>query len=119
MSATLKPVRIGIVGCGAVTRECHLPALGRIPGVEVAVLCDRTEQNALTARGEFGLNAHVTRDTADLKGRVDAAIVAVPPRFHAATTIELLAAGLDVFCEKPLAVTAVEGEKMAAIWRSG
>ena len=114
MSANYKPIRIGIVGCGAVTRECHLPALGNIPGVEITVLCDRAEQNALTAKGEFGLAARVTRDPADLKGQVDAAIVAVPPRFHAPTTMELLAAGIDVFCEKPLAVTVAEGEQMVA-----
>ena len=114
MSATSKPIRLGIVGCGAVTRECHLPALGNIPGVEITILCDRAEQNAHTAKGEFGLAARVTGNAADLKGNVDAAIVAVPPRFHAPATIELLAAGIDVFCEKPLAVTAAEGEKMAA-----
>ena len=41
------------------------------------------------------------------------AIVAAPPRFHAPITIQLLEMGIDVLCEKPLAIGAADGQRMA------
>jgi predicted dehydrogenase len=39
-------------------------------------------------------------------------IIASPPRYHAAQTIQALQAGLSVLCEKPMATTVAEGEAM-------
>jgi predicted dehydrogenase len=44
----------------------------------------------------------------------DLAIVASPPKFHAAQTNALLAAGAHVLCEKPMAAAVVEAESMIA-----
>ena len=43
-------VRLGIVGCGAIVREAHLPVIAADPGVEVAMLCDRDRGNATRHR---------------------------------------------------------------------
>jgi len=44
------PLRIGVVGCGAVAQRFHLPALARLAGVEVRALAEpdpaRLEQAA-------------------------------------------------------------------------
>ncbi|MBI3877332.1 MAG: Gfo/Idh/MocA family oxidoreductase [Verrucomicrobia bacterium] len=112
ISSPNAPLRVGIVGCGAVTRECHIPALQLLPGVEIAWLCDRNEAFAIGAKNEFGLKASLTTKPEEMAGKIDAAIVAVPPRFHAPVTIQLLQMGVDVFCEKPLAVTAGEAQTM-------
>lgn len=115
-----EPVRLGIVGCGAIAREAHLPVIAGEPGVEVTVLCDRDRGNATLAAREVGLDAAITTELAELAGKVDAAIVAVPPRFHAPITIQLLELGIDVLCEKPLAITVADGQRMAdAARRSG
>ena len=108
-----RPVRIGIVGCGAIAREAHLPVLMEDRDVEVAVLCDRDRGNASLAARESGLDAVITTELTDLVGKVDAAIVAVPPRFHAPIAIQLMEAGIDVLCEKPLAITVADGRTMA------
>src|SRR5262245_58479512 len=107
-----KPLRIGIVGCGAVTRTCHLPFMRRVPNLEVPILCDTLERNAVLTQKQFGLNARITTRVEDLKGQVDAVLVAVPPRFHAALTIQLLEMGMDVLCEKPLAATSADAQHM-------
>lgn len=52
MSNPTKPVRLGIVGCGAVTREMHLPAFIQSPNVEVTYLCDRVTKNTQLAKQE-------------------------------------------------------------------
>ncbi len=107
-----KRVRVGIVGCGAIVREAHLPVITADPGVEVAMLCDRDRGNAARLAREFGLDAAITTELSDFAGQVDLAIVAVPPRFHAPVAIQLLEAGIDVLCEKPLAIGTTDGQRM-------
>ncbi len=108
-----RPVRLGIVGCGAITREAHLPVITADGRVEVTALCDRDRGNATLAARESGLEAAITTEVAELAGKVDAAVVAVPPRFHAPIAIQLMEMGIDVLCEKPLAITAADGRTMA------
>ena len=108
----MSSVKLAIVGCGAITRASHLPSLVRIPGVVVESLCDVNIGNARMTRAEFELECSVTSDVADLVGKVDAAIVATPPRFHAPVAMRLLEAGIDVMCEKPLASNAAEAREM-------
>ena len=112
LSASAQPIRLGIIGCGIVTRSCHLPALARIPQMRLAFLCDQNVENARALKSQFGLSAVVTANVADLTGQIDAAIVAVPPRFHASVSMELLNMGVDVFCEKPLALSVSEASRM-------
>ncbi len=81
-------------------------------GLEVTVLCDRDRGNATLAARESGVDAAITTEVAELAGKVDAAIVAVPPRFHAPIAIQLMEMGIDVLCEKPLAITVADGRKM-------
>ena len=113
-----RPLRLGIVGCGAITREAHLPVVGTDPRVEVAMLCDRDPANAVQAAREAGIDAEIVTDVAQLAGKVDAAIVAVPARFHAPVSIQLMELGIDVLCEKPLAISADYGRRMVEVARA-
>ena len=110
-------VRLGIVGCGAIVRAAHLPVIAADRRVEVTVLCDRDRENAAMTALECGLESAITTDIGELAGKVDAAIVAVPPRFHAPIAIQLMEMGIDVLCEKPLAITAADGRRMAEVAR--
>ena len=101
-------MRLGIVGCGAVVREYHLPQLVRMSGVDIRVLCDSQPEVADQLRKEFDLSAEITDQVSQFDGRVDMALVATPPRSHAPVTTQLLEMGIDVLCEKPLATTVEE-----------
>jgi predicted dehydrogenase len=107
-------LRLGLVGCGAIVRKAHLPAIMANPDVRVGALCDRDQATAALTASEFDLSCPIITSVKDLVGKVDAAIVAAPPRWHAPLTLELLAAGIDVLCEKPLAITVHDGAEMAA-----
>jgi predicted dehydrogenase len=113
-----RPLRLGIVGCGAITREAHLPVIAADPRVEVTMLCDRDRANAVQAAREAGIDAQIVTDLAQFAGKVDAAIVAVPSRFHAPVSIQLMEMGIDVLCEKPLAITADDGRRMVDVARA-
>ncbi|MGC2414139.1 MAG: Gfo/Idh/MocA family oxidoreductase [Stellaceae bacterium] len=107
------PIRLGIIGCGAVARIAHLKALATLPQYEVRYLCDRDLAVARAAKTMFGLQAETTGRIQDLAGGVDAAIVCVWPNLHKPITLELLAMGADVLCEKPIAANSVDAAAMA------
>jgi predicted dehydrogenase len=58
-------------------------------------------------------------DFRELQGLADAAIVAVPTQSHFEVARELLAAGVDVLLEKPIAATLEEGEELIALATRG
>ena len=117
MTALKNPIRLGIVGCGAVARISHLKALGSLPQYEICYLCDRDPAVAETALRMYRLSAKVTSRLEDLSGKIDAAIVCVWPSFHLPITRELLEMGVDVLCEKPIAMTAADAAEIVAAER--
>ncbi len=108
-------VRLAIVGCGAVVRQYHMPALIGIENVVVSALCDLNRRNAERLRRQFRLTAPITDDVASLAGKADAALVAVSPHYHAPVSIHLLEMGIDVCCEKPLACSSADAERMIEV----
>ena len=48
-----KPVRIGIIGAGRNTRSRHIPGFRAIPGVEIVVVCNRSEESSRKVADEF------------------------------------------------------------------
>ena len=95
------PVHIAFLGCGFITRvHCqHLRALG----TDVATgFASRDRSRAEAYRQRFGgVAAWGDYDAAIADPRVDAIVVAVPPRFHLDLTLRALAAGKHVLVEKP------------------
>ena len=114
----MTPLRLGIVGCGAVAEQYHLPAVAACADVELVALADPDLHRARELGERFGA-ALVTDDHARLAGAVDAAIVAVPNSLHAPIASELAAAGIHVLVEKPLARTTAECDAIAAAARAG
>src|SRR5262245_5937646 len=99
----LAPVRVALIGCGAVSEHYYAPALGELEKaglLQLLVLVDPNVGQTERLKTCFP-SAQVQKDLAGLSGSViDLAIVASPPRFHAAQTIALLRAGVSVLCEK-------------------
>ncbi len=116
-------VRVGIVGVGGIAASKHLPALSRLPNVELTAFCDIVEARARKGAAEFGdPGASVCTDYRRLVELPDLDVVHVltPNCHHAAISAAALDAGKHVLCEKPMAVSAEEGRAMiAAARRSG
>lgn len=114
MAVADEGVRLAIVGCGAVA-EVHAAAISRLKGVICGCLYDRAPERAEALRLGAGLSAAVVKDLQEVPRHADAAIVAVPNALHAAVSIELLRMGLHVLCEKPLATSVADAERMVRI----
>ena len=105
---------IGIIGCGGITLQNHLPGLALCPDVRVTALCDSdpgTLQRASTATG----CTVTTTDYAQLLARDDvhAIIIATPNFLHFPIAMAAIAAGKHILCEKPIAMAAGEARTMA------
>jgi myo-inositol 2-dehydrogenase / D-chiro-inositol 1-dehydrogenase len=111
------PIRIGVVGLGAVAQAVHLPLLQQDPErFRIAALCDlsRATRDSLGAR--YGVSED--RRFARVEKLLDAggldAVAILTSGSHAALTAAATAAGLPVFCEKPLAYSVGEIEDLAS-----
>lgn len=97
--------RVAIIGLGAVTHNIHLPAYARLPErVQIVAGCDpNPEARALAERsGRFPAVYSGVEEMIE-KTRPEVVIICTPPAAHSLQTIQALAAGCHVFCEKPMA----------------
>src|SRR5688500_664558 len=100
--------RVAIIGCGAIARLFHVPALARHREVVTqAAFVDPELRRAQSLAASVGATAAFT-DVAEVLGQVDGAIVCVPHHLHVPVCERLLDAGIHVLCEKPLAETPDE-----------
>lgn len=118
----MKPaLRIGVIGVGAIAQVAQLPMLARLRGAQLVALCDNDGPKARALADRFGIADSFT-DIEDLLefDRLDAVVVATPNHLHEPHALSALAAGVDVLCERPLALTAKGVERViAAAGRGG
>jgi predicted dehydrogenase len=109
----VSPVRLAILGCGAITERGHLPAAAAVADAAIVALVDKDLPRAKALAGKQP-NAVAFDDYRQVIGRADAAIVALPPALHAPVTIDLLTQGVHVLVEKPMARDTAECDAMIA-----
>ena len=110
-----QPVKIALIGCGAVSKLYYSPALQELERnnlLQVKALFDPDAKNVKGLQKDFPLATRIN-NLEDISAKeIDIAIIASPPQFHSQQTIQLLKSGLSVLCEKPMATTVAEAETM-------
>lgn len=106
-------VRLAIVGCGAIVEGYHLPAALAEAGCEVTILVDTDLERVQALAQRTGVPA-ASKDYLDVIGKADAALLALPNHVHADIASDLLARGIHVLVEKPMAITVPECDRMIA-----
>lgn len=112
-----RKVNVAIVGCGGIANGKHMPSLNKLEQVELVAFCDIELKKAQNAAAEYGgKNAKVYQDYKDLlqDESIEVVHVCTPNESHAEITIAALEAGKHVMCEKPMAKTSKEAERMVA-----
>lgn len=104
-----RPIRAAVVGVGHLGRF-HAEKYAAAPGAVLVGVVDTDAARAAEVGGALGVP--VFADHRALVGLVDCASVAVPTGDHASVALDLLAAGIDVLVEKPLASTVADGAAM-------
>ncbi len=108
-------VKIGIIGCGGIANGKHMPALSKIKEVQMVAFCDIVEERAVNAAKKYGVeDAKVYTDYKELLKDKDIEVIHVltPNRSHSMITVDALEAGKHVMCEKPMAKSYAEAQKM-------
>lgn len=110
----MKKLRIGIVGCGGIANNKHLPAIKKNGNFEIAAFCDIIEEKAQKAKAEYGTPAAVVyTDYQDLvKEDLDAVYVLTPNKSHSFISVAAMKAEKHVMCEKPMAKSYEDAKKM-------
>src|SRR3954451_15262442 len=111
-----RPLRFAVVGLGHIAQAAVLPAFkhARRHATLSALVSDTPSKLKQLGR-RYGVKTLCSYDEArDLfsSGDIDAVYIALPNTMHAAWTIRAAEAGLHVLCEKPLATTSHDCERM-------
>jgi len=111
----VKKLKIGIIGCGGIANGKHMPSLKLLPDVSMVAFCDIIEERAIKAAKDYGTaDAKVYTDYRKLleDKTIDIVHVLTPNKEHSEISVAALNADKHVMCEKPMAKSYAEAQKM-------
>jgi predicted dehydrogenase len=117
VTGRVRRVRVAVAGLGAVAQSVHLPLLARRWDLfEVVALCDLSGSLREELGKQYGVAPHQRYgEVADLLANADAdAVLLLTSGSHGEVARPALQRSLPVFCEKPLAYTLAEADRLAA-----
>jgi predicted dehydrogenase len=109
-------IRIGVIGTGGRARGL-MGHLKKLPGNEMASICDVYEPRLLQAAEITGAGAAKVADYRQILDdrTIDAVVIGTPDHWHKKITLDAVAAGKDVYVEKPVSHTIEEGAEMVKV----
>jgi predicted dehydrogenase len=109
----MKPIRLGVIGCGAIAQVQHLPNLAELQEeFEVTIVCDRSPALAKSVAKTFHVPNHVTDYRQLLESDVEAVILChTDPKTEIA--VAAFEAGKHVFIEKPICFSRQEADAIS------
>jgi predicted dehydrogenase len=113
-----EPLRIGLVGAGAIAQMAHMPAILASRVAQLGAVIDADISRAKELCDTYGVHVPVFNDIEAVDAPLDAAVVAVPNHLHAQLATRLLKKGLHVLVEKPLAVNRADAQKVVNLAES-
>lgn len=109
----MKKVKIGIIGCGAIS-GAYLGHAKKWPILEVVAVADMLLERAQARAKEFGVPKACTVDELLKDESVEIVVNLTIPKAHAEVALKAIEHGKHVHSEKPLAVNRVEGKAVLA-----
>ena len=103
-------IRLGVIGYG-VQGHFDLGTALKVPGVELAGICDLYTGRLTNAKEQFGDSLYTTRNYKELlaKKDIDAVIIATTDCWHSRIAQDALMAGKHVYLEKPMVYKISQG----------
>ena len=104
-------LRVGVIGL--CMGEYHIKGYKEHPGCDVVAICDIDNSRLNLIGDKYNISKRYESAEKMIDGeQLDIVSVATPNKFHAPMTIMALNVGCHVFCEKPMALNAVEAKSM-------
>jgi predicted dehydrogenase len=114
-------VRLGVIGCGRIAQEVHIPNYIGNQKAQLEALCDVDESLLRNVASDYHIE-HTFNDYEEMlnSGLVEAVSVCVPTFLHSKVVIDAARHGIHVLCEKPLASNMGEADAMLeSVTRNG
>lgn len=100
------PIRVGVVGTGAISQVVHVPILAEREDVDLVALADSDSHKAETLSRRFDVPLVMDAEELIVLDELDAVVICTPNDVHEQMAIAALEAGKDVLVERPLALTS-------------
>ena len=108
-------LRFAVVGCGRIgVRHADLLSSGSVNGADLVAVCDTDDSRRADFSARYSVPAFPTVEAMCAATPIDVASVCTPSGDHANTTIALANKGVHVVCEKPMALTLEDADRMIA-----
>ena len=106
----MRGVSVAVVGCGY-WGEKHARVLSSLPDVSQVVVVDQDEQTRTRVSAAYP-GTHSSAGLQEVLSKVDAVVVATPPREHVTIALQALRAGKHVLVEKPLTTSLLDAQAL-------
>lgn len=110
-------IGVAIAGCGQIARTRHAPEYAANPHAELIGVYDFDPARAEELAAQYGTRVYSTFEELLGDPEVEAVSICSPNFLHSVHTMQALRAGKNVLCEKPMAPTVQEAEKMIEVQR--
>lgn len=112
----MKPVRWGILSTAKIGRTKVVPGMMKSPLCQVVAVASRSEEAAREMAAELGIGkAYGSYEALLADPDIEAIYNPLPNHLHVPMTLAAAAAGKHVLCEKPVAITAEEAERLTQV----
>ncbi|MDD5679522.1 MAG: Gfo/Idh/MocA family oxidoreductase [Kiritimatiellae bacterium] len=111
-------IRWGVIGCGGIAARRTIPEFKKmVSNAELVSVMDASAERARAVAQQFGIPHWCATEKELLKQPVDAVYIATPQNIHARQVIQSAKAGKHILCEKPIAISLREVDRMEAACR--
>lgn len=105
-------IGIGIAGCGAIAQARHIPEYQKNPNAEIIGVFDAVPERSSSVANAHNVRAYASFEEMLADEAIQAISICTANRFHAEMSILALKAGKHVLCEKPMATSLEDAQKM-------
>jgi predicted dehydrogenase len=106
------PVRVGVIGTGAISQVVHVPIFAEREDVDLFAVADADVHKAEALSQRFGVPHVLSDDALIAHDEIDAVAICTPNHLHEGMAIAALEAGKHVFVERPLSTTAKGAQRV-------
>ena len=110
----MKILQTAVIGLGRAGWQMHIPQIVKNLKYQLVAVVDPLQERLTEAYSVYGVNGYA--NTAEMYKHVkpDVVVIVSPTHFHEVQTIEAFEHGADVLCDKPMAPTLAEADRMIA-----
>lgn len=107
-----KTLRVGMIGCGEIAYSATAKSVQKAKNAEIVMAMDTVESVAQSFAETYECRATTDVDEVLKSDEVDAVVISAPHFLHEPLTLQAAEAGKHVMCEKPIACTLEQADRM-------